>query len=66
MQQVGAMVRSEDMTIYPTPTVYLRPQALGTDVALEALGKTVCMQGLCTEQMLRGCHFLAFPVCKST
>lgn len=34
MQQVGAMVGSEDMSIYPTPTVYLRPQALGTDVAL--------------------------------
>lgn len=34
MQQVGAMERSKDMTIYPTPTVYLRPQALGTDVAL--------------------------------
>ena len=66
MQQVGAMVKSEDMTIYPTLTVYLWPQALGTDVALGALGKTVCMQGLCTEQMLCGCHFLAFPVCKST
>lgn len=61
--------KERDESIYPTPTVYLGLQALGNRCGsrlCEGLGKMVCVQGLCTEQMLRGCHFLAFPVCKLT
>lgn len=55
------------VSLYLSPTKYLRLLAWNRcgSWLCEGLGKTACMQGLCTEQMLRGCHFLAFPVCKS-